>query len=60
MIPRGTNPKLVQLLEKCWQQNPTNRPDFTEILQTLNEIAEEVNISDLIIHFFKTPYLPIE
>ncbi|KAG2614302.1 hypothetical protein PVAP13_4KG380503 [Panicum virgatum] len=42
VIPRGTNPKLAQLLEKCWEQNPTNRPDFTEILQTLNEIAEEV------------------
>ncbi|PUZ59039.1 hypothetical protein GQ55_4G009800 [Panicum hallii var. hallii] len=42
VIPRGTNPKLAQLLEKCWQQNPINRPDFTEILQTLNEIAEEV------------------
>ncbi|OEL29133.1 Serine/threonine-protein kinase STY17 [Dichanthelium oligosanthes] len=42
LIPKGTNPKLSQLLEKCWQQNPINRPDFTEILQTLNEIAEEV------------------
>ncbi|CAN6162672.1 unnamed protein product [Urochloa humidicola] len=44
VIPRGTNPKLAQLLEKCWQQNPTSRPDFTEILQTLNEIAEEVSM----------------
>ncbi|XP_062234050.1 serine/threonine-protein kinase STY8-like isoform X2 [Phragmites australis] len=44
VIPRGTNPKLTQLLEKCWQQNPVNRPDFTEILHALNEIAEEVGM----------------
>ncbi|CAD6338256.1 unnamed protein product [Miscanthus lutarioriparius] len=42
VIPKGTNPKLAQLLEKCWQQSPLHRPDFTEILTTLNEIAEEV------------------
>ncbi|KAJ1260800.1 hypothetical protein BS78_10G259900 [Paspalum vaginatum] len=44
VIPKGTNSKLMQLLEKCWQQNPINRPDFIQILQTLNEIAEEVAV----------------
>lgn len=49
VIPKGTNPKLAQLLEKCWQQSPLDRPNFTEILQTLNDITEEVNIPALII-----------
>ncbi|KAK3134600.1 hypothetical protein QOZ80_6AG0551200 [Eleusine coracana subsp. coracana] len=44
VIPRGTNPKLVQLIEKCWQQNPIDRPDFTEILQFLDDIIEEVSM----------------
>uniref|UniRef100_A0A0A9HK43 non-specific serine/threonine protein kinase n=1 Tax=Arundo donax TaxID=35708 RepID=A0A0A9HK43_ARUDO len=44
VIPRGTHPKLAQLLEKCWQKNPVNRPDFTEILLMLNEITEEVSM----------------
>ncbi|GJM97411.1 hypothetical protein PR202_ga14335 [Eleusine coracana subsp. coracana] len=54
VIPRGTNPKLTQLIEKCWQQNPIDRPDFTEILQFLDDIIEEVIISMLIIHFSKS------
>ncbi|KAF0902158.1 hypothetical protein E2562_014408 [Oryza meyeriana var. granulata] len=40
VIPRGTNPKLALLLESCWQQNPASRPDFVQILQKLDEIAE--------------------
>ncbi|ONM23236.1 Serine/threonine-protein kinase STY46 [Zea mays] len=28
--------------KKCWQQDPTQRPDFSEILETLQRIAEEV------------------
>ncbi|XP_015694233.1 serine/threonine-protein kinase STY46 [Oryza brachyantha] len=41
VIPKGTDPKLALLLESCWQQNPVNRPDFVQILQKLDEIAEE-------------------
>ncbi|TVU07561.1 hypothetical protein EJB05_40922, partial [Eragrostis curvula] len=44
VIPKGTNPKLKKLIEKCWQQNPINRPDFTEILQFLDGIIEEVSM----------------
>uniref|UniRef100_A0A0D9WU95 Protein kinase domain-containing protein n=1 Tax=Leersia perrieri TaxID=77586 RepID=A0A0D9WU95_9ORYZ len=44
VIPKGTNPKLALLLESCWQQNPVNRPDFVQILQKLDEIAEELSI----------------
>lgn len=41
-IPKNTPPKLAELLERCWQQDPTLRPDFTEIIDILNEIAKEV------------------
>ncbi|CAI9111012.1 OLC1v1011143C1 [Oldenlandia corymbosa var. corymbosa] len=41
-IPKDTNPKLVDLLEKCWQQEPTLRPKFSEILETLQRLAKEV------------------
>ncbi|XP_073140394.1 serine/threonine-protein kinase STY46-like isoform X2 [Henckelia pumila] len=30
-IPRNTHPLLVELLEKCWQQEPSLRPEFSEI-----------------------------
>ncbi|KAK1322125.1 Serine/threonine-protein kinase HT1 [Acorus calamus] len=41
-IPKNTLPKLTELLEKCWQQDPALRPDFSEIIQILKQIAKEV------------------
>ena len=33
-IPKG----LFELMKKCWDKNPTSRPDFEEILEILNDI----------------------
>ncbi|KAL3345884.1 hypothetical protein AABB24_024696 [Solanum stoloniferum] len=41
-IPKSTHPKLAELLEKCWQQDPTQRPDFSEILDILKQLIREV------------------
>ncbi|XP_071715465.1 serine/threonine-protein kinase STY46-like [Rutidosis leptorrhynchoides] len=41
-IPKNTPPKLAELLDKCWQQDPSLRPDFSEIIETLKQIAKEV------------------
>lgn len=41
-IPKQTHPKLTELLDSCWQQNPASRPDFTEILDKLKQLAKEV------------------
>ncbi|KAJ0653018.1 putative dual-specificity kinase TKL-Pl-4 family [Helianthus annuus] len=41
-IPKQTHPKLIELLESCWQQNPTLRPNFTDILDKLKRLAKEV------------------
>ncbi|KAK6916770.1 Serine-threonine/tyrosine-protein kinase, catalytic domain [Dillenia turbinata] len=41
-IPKHTHPKLAELLEKCWQQDPNLRPDFSEIIEILKQIAKEV------------------
>ncbi|XP_050228101.1 serine/threonine-protein kinase STY17 isoform X2 [Mercurialis annua] len=43
-IPKQTHPKLTELLEKCWQQDPAQRPNFSEIIETLQQIAKEVPI----------------
>ncbi|CAM8971804.1 unnamed protein product [Rhodiola kirilowii] len=42
-IPKNTHPKLTELLERCWQQEPEQRPDFSEIIDILQQIAKEVN-----------------
>ncbi|KAK9074793.1 hypothetical protein SSX86_003111 [Deinandra increscens subsp. villosa] len=41
-IPKQTHPKLTELLECCWQHNPTLRPNFTEIIDKLKQLAKEV------------------
>lgn len=41
-IPKNTNPRLAELLERCWQQDPSQRPDFFEIIEILQRIANEV------------------
>ncbi|WJX88946.1 Serine/threonine-protein kinase sty17 [Trifolium repens] len=41
-IPKSTNTKLVQILERSWQQDPTLRPDFSEIIEILQQLAKEV------------------
>ncbi|KAL4319185.1 hypothetical protein GQ457_18G018760 [Hibiscus cannabinus] len=42
-IPKHTNPKLTELLERCWQQDPSLRPDFAEIIEILQKIAKELD-----------------
>ncbi|MED6179820.1 Serine/threonine-protein kinase sty46 [Stylosanthes scabra] len=41
-IPKNTHPKFVELLERSWQQDPTLRPDFAEIIEILQQLAKEV------------------
>ncbi|KAI9124159.1 hypothetical protein K1719_005459 [Acacia pycnantha] len=41
-IPKNSHPKFVELLERCWQQDPTLRPDFPEIIDILQRLAKEV------------------
>ncbi|THG04684.1 hypothetical protein TEA_017229 [Camellia sinensis var. sinensis] len=40
-IPKNTHPKLAELLERCWQHDPNLRPDFSEIIDILQQIAKE-------------------
>jgi hypothetical protein len=47
-IPKGSNPSLSGLLEKCWKQDPKERPDFSEITIILQDILKEVG--DFLVH----------
>ncbi|XP_018485426.1 serine/threonine-protein kinase STY8 [Raphanus sativus] len=42
-IPK-THPKVKGLLERCWQHDPKERPDFEEIIEMLQQIMIEVNV----------------
>ncbi|XP_037492898.1 serine/threonine-protein kinase STY17 isoform X2 [Jatropha curcas] len=41
-IPKHAHPKLAELLERCWQHDPAQRPNFSEIIDILHQIAKEV------------------
>ncbi|KAG6704713.1 hypothetical protein I3842_07G146200 [Carya illinoinensis] len=41
-IPSQTYPKLVELLERCWQQDPSLRPEFSEIVEILQQMAKRI------------------
>lgn len=41
-IPVHTHPILVELLERCWQRDPSLRPDFSEITELLQHLAQRL------------------
>ncbi|XP_024990418.1 serine/threonine-protein kinase STY46-like isoform X1 [Cynara cardunculus var. scolymus] len=41
-IPKNTQPKLTELLGRCWQKDPSLRPDFTEIIDILKKISSQI------------------
>ncbi|KAB2057662.1 hypothetical protein ES319_A11G182700v1 [Gossypium barbadense] len=43
-IPKHTHPRLRELLERCWLQDPSQRPNFSEIIDILKQIAKEVKV----------------
>ncbi|KAL0550613.1 hypothetical protein IC582_015135 [Cucumis melo] len=42
-IPKNVHPVLAELLERCWRHDPTERPNFSEILEILKQISEQVD-----------------
>lgn len=42
-IPKNIHPKLVDLLQRCWKTDPSERPEFSETTLLLQEILKEVN-----------------
>ena len=47
-IPEGCHcpSALKSLMERCWAQNPANRPDFEEICGYLEKMDDEGNIKN--------------
>ena len=39
IIPADCPKELVSIMTKCWDQNPDNRPDFTDIVKALKMIT---------------------
>ncbi|XP_042413886.1 serine/threonine-protein kinase STY46-like isoform X5 [Zingiber officinale] len=44
-IPETTHPRLSDLMRRCWEGIPTERPTFSEIVVELEELLEQVRHS---------------
>ncbi|CAA0809112.1 Protein kinase superfamily protein [Striga hermonthica] len=40
LIPQNTSPMLVSLMESCWADDPTQRPSFVNIVDTLKKLLK--------------------
>ncbi|KAG6587303.1 TKL protein kinase [Phytophthora cinnamomi] len=45
-LPRQTPPKIAELIEHCWNQDPTRRPDFSSILKVLPFVKQSLSKTD--------------
>ncbi|KAF1002687.1 hypothetical protein AG4045_012451 [Apium graveolens] len=43
-IPKDAHPKLVDLMQNCWENSPGNRPSFSEIRIELEKILQESGV----------------
>ncbi|XP_043720716.1 serine/threonine-protein kinase STY46-like [Telopea speciosissima] len=41
-LPDNTHPRLLELMQRCWDAAPSNRPSFSEITVELEELLQEV------------------
>ncbi|KAG3027070.1 hypothetical protein PC128_g4044 [Phytophthora cactorum] len=45
-LPRNTPPKIAELIEHCWNQDPTRRPDFSAIVKVLPFVKQTLSKTD--------------
>ncbi|CAL5384477.1 unnamed protein product [Camellia sinensis] len=44
-LPDNTHPKILDLMKRCWEAIPDNRPSFSEIRIELEELLQEVLVT---------------
>ncbi|CAK9187368.1 unnamed protein product [Ilex paraguariensis] len=48
-LPQDSHPKLLKLMQRCWEAIPGNRPSFSEIGVELEELLHEVQVKPLVL-----------
>lgn len=46
-LPNNAHPKLLEMMQRCWEAVPGNRPSFSEIKAELEELLHEVDIKEV-------------
>eukprot|EP00261_Vitis_vinifera_P031002 XP_019072245.1 PREDICTED: serine/threonine-protein kinase STY8 isoform X2 [Vitis vinifera] len=51
-LPENTHPKLVDMMQRCWEAVPGNRPSFSEITVELEELLQEVQVEPYYYYYY--------
>ncbi|XP_058108121.1 uncharacterized protein LOC131251447 isoform X2 [Magnolia sinica] len=43
-LPDNMHPKLLDLMQRCWEVTPTDQPSFSQITVELEELLQEVQM----------------
>lgn len=52
-LPNHGHPKLLELMQRCWEAIPIDRPSFNEITVKLENILQEMEVSYINVFFLK-------
>ncbi|KAK4390955.1 Serine/threonine-protein kinase STY46 [Sesamum angolense] len=55
-LPKNAHPKLLDLMQRCWEAVPSNRPSFSEIRIELEELLKKT----LVAHLMAAEYITLE
>jgi len=44
-LPKKAHPKLLDLMQRCWEADPSKRPAFPDILAELEDLLSHVQVS---------------
>ncbi|KAH0976764.1 hypothetical protein GBA52_026483 [Prunus armeniaca] len=51
-LPSTGHPKLLELMQKCWDADPSNRPSFSDIIAELEYLLQEVQVGQSLSSLF--------
>lgn len=44
-LPKNGHPKLLELMQRCWEAIPSHRPSFNEITAELENLLQEMEVN---------------
>lgn len=44
-LPKDGHPKLLELMQRCWEAIPSHRPSFNEITIELENLLQEMEVN---------------
>ncbi|KAJ0751492.1 putative dual-specificity kinase TKL-Pl-4 family [Helianthus annuus] len=46
-LPTNTHPKVLELMQRCWETDPSIRPSFSEVKVELERLLQEIEVQNI-------------